>query len=117
MNNEIIFRILNSKDSMYDLCENMEQVYDNFYEPLYIEYKELQKILMNNLNTIRELEKNQNSVLQQENKDLKEEIKKLQRIVISKQEDYLIISVGKITKVFKLNDNKKWINEVDDSNE
>lgn len=55
--------------------------------------------------------------LQQENKDLKEEIKKLQRIVISKQEDYLIISVGEITKVFKLNDNKKWVNEVGDNNE
>lgn len=55
--------------------------------------------------------------LQQENKDLKEEIKKLQRVVISKQEDYLIISVGEIKKVFKLNDNKKWINEVGDNNE
>lgn len=77
-----------NKIQLYEFCENMEELYDDYYVPL-----------------------------QQENKDLKEEIKKLQRIVISKQEDYLTISVGEITKVFKLNDNKKWVNEVGDNNE
>lgn len=83
MNDKLMFRILNSKDSMYDLCENMEQVYDNFYEPLYVEYQELQKTLINNLSTIRELEKNQNSVLQQENQQLKEKLKCAKNYVIT----------------------------------
>ena len=57
---------------MYDLCENMEQLYDNFYQPLLIEYRNMSEKYVIQLNTIRKLEKSQNSVLQQENKLLKD---------------------------------------------
>ena len=39
-----MFEIINTK-ILYDKCENMEQLYDKFYYPLLVEYKELKKHL------------------------------------------------------------------------
>lgn len=39
------FEILDTKDNLYDKCENMEQVYDHYYLPLLTEYQELKKQL------------------------------------------------------------------------
>ena len=39
-----MFEIINTK-ILYDKCENMEQLYDKFYYPLLVEYKELKKQL------------------------------------------------------------------------
>lgn len=35
--------IIPTRTILYDKCENVEQLYDNFYFPLLIEYKELKK--------------------------------------------------------------------------
>lgn len=37
------FEIIPTKAILYDKCENVEQLYDNFYYPLLVEYKELKK--------------------------------------------------------------------------
>ncbi len=37
------FAIIPTKDCLYDKCENMEQLYDNFYTTLLIEFKQLQQ--------------------------------------------------------------------------
>ena len=84
MNKELVFRIINSKDSMYDLCENMEQLYDNFYQPLLIEYENMSEKYITQLNTIRELKRNQNNVLQQENKQLKDNWNTLWQYILEK---------------------------------
>ncbi len=39
--NEVII----TKGELYDKCENIEQLYDKFYYPLLVEYKELKKQL------------------------------------------------------------------------
>ena len=41
------FEILDTKDNLYDKCENMEQLYDNYYYPMLVEYQELKKQLEN----------------------------------------------------------------------
>lgn len=38
-----MFEIITTKGEVYDKCENMEELYDNFYYPLLVEYKELKK--------------------------------------------------------------------------
>ena len=37
------FEIIPTKGILYDKCENVEQLYDNYYYPLLVEFKELQK--------------------------------------------------------------------------
>ena len=37
------FEIIPTKAILYDKCENVEQLYDNFYYPLLVEYKELKE--------------------------------------------------------------------------
>lgn len=39
------FEIIPTKAVLYDKCENVEQLYDNFYFPLLVEFKELKKQL------------------------------------------------------------------------
>lgn len=38
-----MFEVIITKGELYDKCENVEQLYDNFYYPLLVEYKELKK--------------------------------------------------------------------------
>lgn len=54
-----------------------------------------------------------NDRLKNENKKLKKEIKQLQKITITKRGNYLEISVGKVNKLFKINEEfQKWIEEI-----
>lgn len=51
--------------------------------------------------------------LEKENKKLKKEIKQLQKITITKRGNYLEVSVGKVNKLFKINEEfQKWIEEI-----
>lgn len=34
---------ITTKGVLYDKCENMEELYDNYYFPLLVEFKELHK--------------------------------------------------------------------------
>ena len=43
MNNNI--NVITHKEELYYKCENMEELYDKFYYPLLVEYKELKKQL------------------------------------------------------------------------
>ena len=54
-----MLEIIITKEELYDKCENVEQLYDGFYYPLLVEYKELKKQL---------------EVLKQENQKQKEVI-------------------------------------------
>ena len=46
-------------------------------------------------------------------KQLKKEIKQLQKITITKRGNYLEVSVGKVNKLFKINEEfQKWIEEI-----
>ncbi len=36
-----MFEVIITKGELYDKCENIEQLYDKFYYPLLVEYKEL----------------------------------------------------------------------------
>ena len=56
-----MLEVIITKEELYDKCENVEQLYDGFYYPLLVEYKELKKQL---------------EVLEQENKKYKEVIDK-----------------------------------------
>ncbi len=38
-----MFEVIITKGELYDKCENIEQLYDKFYYPLLVEYKELKK--------------------------------------------------------------------------
>lgn len=38
-----MFEVIITKGELYDKCENVEQLYDNFYYPLLVEYNELKK--------------------------------------------------------------------------
>lgn len=40
-----MFEVIITKEELYDKCENIEQLYDRFYYPLLVEYKELKKEL------------------------------------------------------------------------
>lgn len=42
-----MFEVIITKGELYDKCENIEQLYDRFYYPLLVEYKELKKQLEN----------------------------------------------------------------------
>lgn len=42
-----MFEVIITKEELYDKCENIEQLYDKFYYPLLVEYKELKKQLEN----------------------------------------------------------------------
>lgn len=60
--------IITTKGVLYDKCENAEQLYDNFYFPLLVEFKELQKQnkeLKDNWNKLKEWAKDghKNSLL------------------------------------------------------
>ena len=44
------FEIIPTKGILYDKCENVEQLYDNYYYPLLVEFKQLQ----NNWNELME---------------------------------------------------------------
>lgn len=58
MNNNI--NVITQKEELYDKCENMEELYDKFYYPLLVEYKELKKQLEKKQNleqTLDEIEK------------------------------------------------------------
>ena len=57
-----MLEIIITKEELYDKCENVEQLYDGFYYPLLVEYQGLKKQL---------------EVLQQENKQLKDNWNKL----------------------------------------
>lgn len=39
------FEIIEDKEQLYDKCENMEQLYDNYYYNLLVNYQELKKQL------------------------------------------------------------------------
>ena len=54
-----MIEVIITKEVLYDKCENVEQLYDGFYYPLLVEYKELKKQL---------------EVLKQENQKQKEVI-------------------------------------------
>ena len=54
-----MLEVIITKEELYDKCENVEQLYDGFYYPLLVEYKELKKQL---------------EVLKQENQKQKEVI-------------------------------------------
>lgn len=56
-----MLEVIITKEELYDKCENVEQLYDGFYYPLLVEYKELKKQL---------------EVLEQENQKYKEVINK-----------------------------------------
>lgn len=56
-----MLEVIITKEELYDKCENVEQLYDGFYYPLLVEYKELKKQL---------------EVLEQENQKYKEVIDK-----------------------------------------
>lgn len=43
------FEIIPTKGILYDKCENIEQLYDNYYYPLLVEFKQLQ----NNWNELK----------------------------------------------------------------
>ena len=43
------FEIMLTKGILYDKCENVEQLYDNYYYPLLVEFKQLQ----NNWNELK----------------------------------------------------------------
>lgn len=38
-----MLEVIITKEELYDKCENVEQLYDRFYCPLLVEYKELKK--------------------------------------------------------------------------
>ena len=38
-----MLEVIITKEELYDKCENVEQLYDGFYYPLLVEYKELKK--------------------------------------------------------------------------
>lgn len=38
-----MFEVIITKRELYNKCENIEQLYDKFYYPLLVEYKELKK--------------------------------------------------------------------------
>lgn len=38
-----MLEVIITKEELYDKCENIEQLYDRFYCPLLVEYKELKK--------------------------------------------------------------------------
>ena len=40
-----MLEVIITKEELYDKCENVEQLYDGFYYPLLVEYKELKKQL------------------------------------------------------------------------
>lgn len=40
-----MFEVIITKGELYDKCKNIEQLYDKFYYPLLVEYKELKKQL------------------------------------------------------------------------
>lgn len=40
-----MLEVIITKEELYDKCENVEQLYDRFYCPLLVEYKELKKQL------------------------------------------------------------------------
>lgn len=40
-----MFEVIITKGELYDKCENIEQLYDGFYYPLLVEYKELKEKL------------------------------------------------------------------------
>ena len=42
-----MFEVIITKGELYDKCENIEQLYDRFYYPLLVEYKELKKQVEN----------------------------------------------------------------------
>lgn len=78
--------VIPTKGVLYDKCENTEQLYDNFYFPLLVEFKELQK-------QIKELK--------EENKKLKEQ---LTREVVVRDDIY------KATH-YRWNKLKEWLKE------
>lgn len=39
------FEIIEDKEQLYDKCENMEELYDNYYYNLLVNYQELKKLL------------------------------------------------------------------------
>lgn len=41
------FEIIEDKEQLYDKCENIEQLYDNYYYPLLVEFQELKKQIDN----------------------------------------------------------------------
>ena len=56
------FEIIPTKAILYDKCENVEQLYDNFYYPLLVEYKELKKQLEENKQLKDQLQQKDNII-------------------------------------------------------
>lgn len=54
-----MFEVIITKEELYDKCENVEQLYDKFYYPLLVEYKELKKQVEEYQKDIKDLD-NQN---------------------------------------------------------
>lgn len=67
-----MFEIITTKGELYDKCENMEELYDNFYYPLLVEHKELKKQLKPDYytkgleGTLKEYQQEMNNVVTQQ---------------------------------------------------
>lgn len=76
-----MFEVIITKGELYDKCENIEQLYDRFYYPLLVEYKELKKQVENykKLGFKHLVDKNNNLETQQKEfiKWLEDEIKRI----------------------------------------
>lgn len=68
-----MFEVIITKGELYDKCENVEQLYDNFYYPLLVEYNELKK---QNNNFKISLDERQEVILAyiKKNEELKQQI-------------------------------------------
>lgn len=86
-----MFEIITTKGELYDKCENMEELYDNFYYPLLVEHKELKKQLENykKLGFKHLQDKNNNLETQQKEfiSYLEDEIKTLEKDILETVEE------------------------------
>lgn len=67
-----MIEIITTKGKLYDKCENMEELYDDFYYPLLVEHKELKKQLEEWITHLIEAKKMLDIQAQQGNYDFDE---------------------------------------------
>lgn len=68
-----------NKKVLYDMCENMEELYDNFYYPLLVENQELKRELKNKPDTeitLTDSKGNIYTIIQSERIDIQEKLNK-----------------------------------------
>lgn len=89
-----MFEVIITKGELYDKCENIEQLYDRFYYPLLVEYKELKKQVENykKLGFKYLQDKNNNLETQQKKfiKYLEDEIKLYENDIQNFKKDYKV---------------------------